>query len=54
MTDFFTPADATTTEAELMTRYGTTRVPTDRFHYKSYRYTSLADAVAQAKRDASS
>jgi hypothetical protein len=39
------------TETELMTRYGITRVPADWFLYKSYRYTSLADAIAQAKRD---
>jgi hypothetical protein len=36
--------------AEEMTKYGITRVPTDYFHYKEYRYTSLADAIAQAKR----
>ncbi|NIJ35305.1 acetyl-CoA acetyltransferase [Sphingomonas oligoaromativorans] len=39
------------TETDLMTRYGITRVPTDWFLYKSYRYTNLADAIAQAKRD---
>jgi hypothetical protein len=33
-----------------MARYGITRVPIDYFHYKQYRYTNLADAVAQAKR----
>jgi hypothetical protein len=33
-----------------MARYGITRVPVDYFHYKQYRYTNLADAVAQAKR----
>jgi len=32
--------------------YGITRVPADRFHYRDWRYTSLDDAVAQAKRDA--
>jgi hypothetical protein len=36
--------------AEAMARYGITRVPTDYFHYKEYRYTSLDDAIAQAKR----
>lgn len=35
----------------LMVKYGITRVPVDRFHYKSYRYATLADAIAQAKRD---
>ena len=36
--------------AEAMAKYGITRVPTDYFHYKEYRYTSLNDAIAQAKR----
>jgi hypothetical protein len=36
-------------EAE-MARYGITRVPIDIYHYKDYRYTNLADAIAQAKR----
>ena len=35
-------------------KYGITRVPVDYFHYKQYRYTNLADAVAQAKRAQSS
>ena len=33
-----------------MAKYGITRVPIDYFHYKQYRYTNLADAVAHAKR----
>lgn len=33
-----------------MAKYGITRVPVDYFHYEQYRYTNLADAVAQAKR----
>jgi len=42
---------ATEPEAkDEMARYGITRVPVDYFHYKQYRYTNLADAVAQAKR----
>lgn len=49
MTDTSSPADAT--RAEQMAKYGITRVPTGRFHYKSYRYTNLEDALAQAKRD---
>jgi hypothetical protein len=36
--------------AEDMAKYGITRVPTDYFHYKEYRYTRLDDAIAQAKR----
>ncbi|MGF7152251.1 hypothetical protein FHS96_005922 [Sphingomonas zeicaulis] len=35
-----------------MSRLGITRVPADQFHYKGFRYTRLADAVAQAERDA--
>ena len=27
--------------AEEMAKYGITRVPTDYFHYKEYRYTNL-------------
>ncbi|MND06417.1 hypothetical protein D3C83_277750 [compost metagenome] len=38
--------------AELMSRYGITRVPADQFHYQSFRYSKLADAAAQARRDA--
>jgi hypothetical protein len=42
---------ADTNEFELMARCGITRVPSEQFHYKSYRYTNLTDALAQAKRD---
>lgn len=38
-------------EAELMARYGITRVPADQCHYKEYRYSRLSDAIAQAKRE---
>ncbi len=41
----------TQTDAELMARYGIKCVPTDRFHYKSFRYSDLPSALAQAKRD---
>ena len=41
-----------TAVAELMARYGITRVPADQFHYKDYRYSRLSDAIAHAKRDA--
>jgi len=50
MTDS-TQRPAETNDIELMARYGITRVPTEQFFYKSYRYTNLADALAQAKRD---
>ena len=36
--------------AEEMAKYGITRVPVDYFHYGKYRYTSLEDAIAEAKR----
>jgi hypothetical protein len=36
--------------AEEMAKYGITRIPTDYFYYKEYRYISLDDAIAQAKR----
>jgi hypothetical protein len=36
--------------AEEMAKYGITRVSIDYYHYKEYRYTSLDDAIAQAKR----
>lgn len=34
-----------------LSKYGISRVTTDRFHYGDYKYTDLKDAVAQAKRD---
>ena len=53
-----TPADCKETSpainpeaTEEMAKYGITRVPIDYFHYKAYRYTSLDDAIAQAKRE---
>jgi hypothetical protein len=39
------------TQTEQMTKYDITRVPVDYFHYRQFRYTNFADAVAQAKRD---
>jgi len=38
--------------ADSMIGYGITRVPVDYYHFQSYRYTNLDDAVAQAKRSA--
>jgi|SwirhisoilCB3_FD_contig_31_10927104_length_291_multi_2_in_0_out_0_1 hypothetical protein len=35
---------------EEMTLYGITCVPVDYFHFRNFRYTSLAEAVAEAKR----
>jgi hypothetical protein len=37
--------------ASAMAAKGITRVSVDYFHYKSFRYTNLEDAVAQANRD---
>jgi hypothetical protein len=39
--------------AELMTRHGIVCVPAVQYGYKSWRYSNLSDAVAQAERDAS-
>jgi hypothetical protein len=36
--------------AKEMARYGITRVPADYYHYGAFRYTSLKDAIAEAKR----
>jgi len=44
------PGDETE-ECELMFRYDITRVPAFQYHYKDWRYSNLADAVAQARRD---
>ncbi|WP_214622461.1 hypothetical protein [Sphingobium nicotianae] len=38
-------------DAELMARYGIKMVPTPRFHYKSFRFSRLADALRQARLD---
>ena len=35
-----------------METFGITRVPTDSFRYREFRYTNLQDALAQAQRDA--
>lgn len=34
-----------------MEKYGITCIPVNYFYYKSFRYTNLDDAIAQAKRD---
>jgi hypothetical protein len=51
MTEPTNDPDPRAKDAELMARYGIQRVPTERFHYKAYRYSTLADALAQARRD---
>jgi len=47
MADILTDSEAT----ELMAKYGINRIPVDEFRYKAFRYSSLRDDVAQAKRD---
>jgi hypothetical protein len=37
---------------QKMEAFGITRVPTDSFRYREFRYTNLQDALAQAKLDA--
>jgi len=41
------PAD----ETELMALYGIIKVPSYRYHYRDWRYSTLNDALAQARRD---
>lgn len=48
-TSMTTPAFGPETLQE-MAKYGVVRVPVDTFHVGGYRYTNLADAIAQAKR----
>lgn len=38
---------------ELMSRYGITRVTANYYHYKTYRYSNIDDAIAQARLDVS-
>jgi hypothetical protein len=44
-----TPAARNSGIDDELARYGIRRVPADYFVYRSYRYTNLADALAQAK-----
>jgi hypothetical protein len=43
-------ASAAEAETALIAQHGIARVAADRFDVDGYRYTHLADAVAQAKR----
>ena len=38
-------------DLEEMIELGITRAPFDYFHYKDFRYSQLADAIAEARRD---
>lgn len=51
MTKISSSDAAESTDDALMRQYGIERVPIERFHYKTYRYSTLADAVKQAQRD---
>lgn len=46
-------ADTTRTDAEAdaMELHGITCVTVPQYHYKTWRYAKLSDAIAQAKRD---
>ena len=50
--DAIPPADRSAAPAGELERYGIVRVPAEHFEYGGYRYTNLADAVAEAKRRA--
>ncbi len=39
----------TPTDLQNMEKYGITRIPTEYYVYRSYRYANLADALTQAK-----
>ena len=45
------PSEAARTDLAGAETRGITRVPVDYFHYKSFRYTNLADAVAETDRE---
>ena len=44
------PSAQSVSEAEEMERYGILRVTVNYYHFGDFRYTSLKDAIAQAKR----
>jgi hypothetical protein len=45
------PSQTDTDDLELMASFGITRVPAYQYHYKDWRYSNLAEAMAQARRD---
>jgi hypothetical protein len=53
MNTISTIAEEDLSDDQIMDKYGIKCVPTDRFHYRSFRYSRLSDALAQAKRDQS-
>jgi len=48
-----TPPQPSAEDAEMMKKYGITRVPVEYFRYGEFRYTNLKDAIAQAERSRS-
>jgi hypothetical protein len=51
MHDLSSPPAGTLEQHVLMHALGIRHTLSDQFHYRDYRYTSLQDAIAQAKRD---
>ena len=43
--------ETTSADSDVMAEFGITRVPVTYFHYKNFRYTSLDEALAQARRE---
>ena len=48
--EFEQAGSARESEVALMARHGIARVPADQFHVDGFRYTNLADVLAQARR----
>ena len=42
-----------TDEKVVVARYDITKVPAHQYHYKTFRYSKLSDALAQAQRELS-
>lgn len=51
MPDMTADTTRTDAEADAMELHGITCVTVPQYHYKTWRYAKLSDAVAQAKRD---
>ena len=51
MADTETISEHDLSDEEIMAKYQISCVPTDRFHYKSFRFSRLSDALEHAKRD---
>ena len=44
------PTDVLPTDAELMARHGISCTMVPQYQYKTWRYSKLSDAIAQARR----